>query len=170
MKPLIPLTIVTSTLLGCASSPERDIKGASEREHAVASVLDSLHDAAAKADEERYFALFAPEGIFLGTDDSERWTLEQFRAYAHPHFSQGRGWTYTVAERNVAFTRDGRSAYFDEKLDNAKWGRCRGSGVLILESNGSWRIAQYNLTVPVPNDLLPEIAGRIREFERSRQQ
>lgn len=131
---------------------------------AVASVLDSLHDAASKADEARYFALFAPGAIFYGTDDAERWTVEQFRAYAHPYFSRGQGWTYTVADRAVFFSEGGRTAWFDERLDNAKWGRCRGSGVLTRHAN-EWKIEQYNLTVPVPNDLLPEVAARIKAFE-----
>lgn len=134
------------------------------RQDAVAFVLDSLHDAAAKADEDRYFSLFAPGAIFYGTDDAERWTVDQFRAYAHPYFSRGQGWTYTVADRAVFFSEGGRTAWFDERLDNAKWGRCRGSGVLTRYAN-EWKIEQYNLTVPVPNDLLPEIAARIKAFE-----
>ena len=60
----------------------------------VDSVLDDFHHAAAAADEERYFAHFAPEGVFLGTDASERWTVEQFRRYAQPHFDKGDGWHY----------------------------------------------------------------------------
>lgn len=138
--------------------------GYSLRHENVEWVLDSLHDAASKADEDRYFSLFARDGIFLGTDDAERWTVEQFRAYAHPYFSKGQGWAYTVAERFVYFSDDGKTAWFDERLDNVKWGRCRGSGVLVKRGR-EWKIAQYNLLVPIPNDLLPEVAGRIREFE-----
>lgn len=130
----------------------------------VALVLDALHDAASKADEPRYFALFADDAIFYGTDDTERWTVDQFRAYAHPYFSKGQGWTYTVADRFIDFSDDLRTAWFDERLDNAKWGRCRGSGVLVKRGK-EWKIAQYNLTTPIPNDLLPEVAGRIKEFE-----
>ena len=159
------LAALAFTLAACATNPsahQTEIQSA-----AVASVLNSLHDAASKADEARYFALFAPDAIFYGTDDAERWTVDQFRAYAHPYFAKGQGWTYTVADRAVFFSPDGRTAWFDERLDNAKWGRCRGSGVLALHA-GEWRIEQYNLTVPIPNDLLPEVAQRIREFESTR--
>lgn len=131
---------------------------------AVDGVLTALHEAASKADEARYFALFAPDAIFYGTDDTERWTVEEFRAYAHPYFSNGQGWTYTLVDRHIFFSADRRTAWFDERLDNAKWGRCRGSGVVIL-TNGVWRIAQYNLTVPIPNDLLPNVAEQIRTFD-----
>ena len=50
----------------------------------VTAALDDFHDAAAKADEDRYFGRFAPGGVFLGTDATERWDVKAFRAYAHP--------------------------------------------------------------------------------------
>lgn len=134
-------------------------------EPAIARTLDALHEAASRADEARYFALFAPDAVFLGTDAGERWTLEEFRAYAHPIFSRGRGWTYTVGERHVAVGPDGRTAWFDESLTNAKLGACRGSGVLVKGSDGRWRIAQYNLSIPIPNDLAERVAGLIRAQE-----
>src|SRR5262245_16848788 len=59
----------------------------------VEALLDDWHNAAAQADEERYFAHLAEDAIFLGTDASEGWTKEEFRAYAHPHFASGKGWT-----------------------------------------------------------------------------
>lgn len=130
---------------------------------AVAAALDDFHDAASAADEARYFAHFAQGGVFIGTDATERWTVEEFRAYAHPYFSQGKGWTYRATSRHVDFSQDGRTAWFDEMLFNEKWGVCRGSGVLVRGSSAApWKIAQYNLSVPIPNDLLPEFADRIR--------
>src|SRR5450432_2578963 len=56
----------------------------------VARVLDDWHDAAAHADEERYFRHMAEGSVFLGTDMSERWEKAAFRAYAHPHFAKGK--------------------------------------------------------------------------------
>jgi hypothetical protein len=51
-------------------------------------------------------------------------------------------------------------------LVNEKWGVCRGSGVLVRSSSGGeWKIAQYNLSVPIPNDLLPGVAEQIKAFE-----
>jgi hypothetical protein len=120
----------------------------------VAGTLDALHDAASKAQGDRYFALFSPSAVFLGTDASERWTLDEFKAYARPLFAQGKGWTYTPVQRHIAVSPDGW-AWFDELLDNAKYGRCRGSG--------QWLIVQYDLSVPIPNDLLPHVAEEIRD-------
>src|SRR5205814_6858186 len=121
-------------LLGCAH-------GGIER------VLDDFHDAAARADEERYFAHFAADGVFLGTDAAERWDVAAFRAYAHPHFAKGKAWSFRAVERHVDLAPDGRTAWFDEKLDTARLGPARGSGVVVLE-DGAWKVAQYNLAIP----------------------
>ena len=128
---------------------------------AVAAVLDEFHAAAAAAEGERYFGLFAEDAVFLGTDPGERWTLEEFRGYAQPHFDNGTGWTYTAASRHVFLAADGLTAWFDEDLDNAKYGRCRGTGVLV-KIEGAWKIAQYNLSVPIPNELASGIVEQIR--------
>jgi hypothetical protein len=122
----------------------------------VAKELDDFHDAAAHADEARYFAHFAPEGVFLGTDQTERWDVPAFRAYAHARFSQGRGWTYRVLRRAVAFSSDGSVAWFDEDLRGEKAGPCRGSGVLV-KKDGRYLIAQYNLAVTIPNERFGEV-------------
>ncbi len=127
----------------------------------VASVLDRFHAAAAKADFAGYFALFAPEGVFLGTDATERWTVPEFKAFAKPYFDRGRGWTYTVKSRHVVFSPDGTHAIFDEHLDNASYGHCRGSGVL-RRIGDDWRIVQYHLTIPIPNDLAGQVVKLIR--------
>ena len=133
---------------------------------AVEKVLDALHDNASRAAESKYFALFAPDAVFLGTDASERWTLEQFRAYAHPIFEKGTGWTYHPKVRHVTIAPCGHVAWFDETLLNESYGECRGSGVLIKNAAGEWKISQYNLTVPIPNDMLKDVAEKIREFEK----
>lgn len=132
------------------------------REAAAVAVLDDFHLAASQADGERYFSHFAPDGVFLGTDATERWNVEQFRAYATPYFSQGKGWTYIVKSRHLTISEEGRHAWFDEALENEKYGECRGSGVLVKISN-VWKIAQYNLTVPIPNELLADVAKEIRQ-------
>ena len=103
----------------------------SDDEMAVSRVLDTLHDAASKADFDRYFGLYADNAIFLGTDATERWTRADFMAYAKPYFDQGRGWTYTMVERHIYISDDRNTAWFDERLDNRSLGECRGSGALV---------------------------------------
>ena len=128
---------------------------------AVAAVLDRLHEAAAEADATAYFALFTDGAVFLGTDVTERWTLPEFRAFAEPYFADGRGWTYEATERHVDVAPDGDIAWFDEILWNETYGTCRGTGVLIRTDAG-WRIVQYNLTIPIPNELARELTERIK--------
>jgi uncharacterized protein (TIGR02246 family) len=142
--------------LALADDPVRDI----------ASVLDRFHAAAARADGEAYFGLFARDAVFIGTDASERWSLAQFRAYAEPFFAQGKGWTYRPRERHVTLTTQACAciAWFDELLDSASYGTSRGTGVMVLE-DGHWKVAQYALTFPVPNDLADGITRSIKAFE-----
>ena len=127
----------------------------------MAVVLDQLHDAASRADGETYFGLFAPDAVFFGTDATERWPIAEFRRYAMARFETGRGWTYSVRERHVFVADDAATTWFDERLHNEKYGECRGTGVLVKQQ-GTWKIAQYNLTIPIPNDLALDVVKMIR--------
>lgn len=138
-------------LLGCSKTPDP-----ATLERDVATVLDAWHDAAARADEEAYFSAFAKTGVFLGTDAKERWTVEAFRAYAHPHFAKGKAWTFKSVRRAVSFAPDGRTAWFDEDLATPHLGPARGSGVMLRE-DGRWKIALYDLSVPIPNEKFAEV-------------
>lgn len=134
---------------------------------AVSDTLDALHTAASEADFDRYFGLYADDAVFYGTDASERWTKPEFEDYAGPHFEAGRGWTYHMTDRNVFLSDDGRFAWFDERLDNESLGETRGSGVLRLSERG-WQVVQYNLTIPIPNELAGDFVREIRALENNR--
>lgn len=134
---------------------------------AAGAVLDAFHAAAARADEKAYFDLLAANGVFLGTDASERWDKEAFRAFAHPYFSQGRGWAFKPRDRHLDQSRGGDLVWFDELLDSESYGECRGTGVLERQADGAWRITQYHLTIPVPNDLAKDLVERIREARKA---
>lgn len=149
-----------------AARPRAATSDAASRD--IAALLDSLHDAASKADGQRYFSLFTQDAVFLGTDAAERWTIDQFRGYAQARFDAGQGWTYTVIERHIALAPGGDVGWFDERLMNDNYGECRGTGALIRDASG-WRIAQYNLTTPIPNDLLPGVARQVREYHSARE-
>lgn len=152
MKRLLPLTLLL--LAACASAPPRIDD--------VSHVLDDWHKAAADADESRYFGYAAPEFVFLGTDGSERWDLASFRAFAHPYFAKGKAWTFVPHDRHVQAGPREDVAWFDEKLDSASYGECRGTGVVRYTRDG-WKIAQYNLEIPIPNDLAKTVVQMIRE-------
>lgn len=126
----------------------------------IAAVLDDWHQAASVADEARYFSHFAPNGMFMGTDATERWTVAEFRPYVKTRFDSKSNWTFHARARHIEFSNDGKTAWFDEMLDTSDLGLCRGSGVLVL-LGGEWKIAQYNLSIPIPNALASEIVKKI---------
>src|SRR3954462_10971653 len=116
---------------------------------AIQTELADFHDAAARADEGRYFGHFAPDGVFLGTDAAERWDVAAFRAYAHPHFARGKAWTFRGVRRRISIRGD--LAWFEEDLETQNLGPARGSGVLA-RSGERWLLEQYVLSITVPNE------------------
>lgn len=118
----------------------------------VEVVLDAWHAAASDADFDTYFGLMTDDGVFLGTDATENWQNDEFRAYAKPHFDKGRAWSFTAVERNVYLNEEENFAWFDELLDT-QMKLCRGSGVL-QKINGNWKIAHYVLSIAVPNEYV----------------
>jgi hypothetical protein len=137
-------------LLACGAPPSAKApRDARADEADVTRVLDAWHDAAARADEEAYFARIADNGVFLGTDGTERWDKAAFRAYAHPHFVEGKAWNFHASARHVTVAGD--VAWFDEDLATERLGPARGSGVVVREG-GTWKIALYDLSIPIPNE------------------
>ena len=158
---LIPLFIFSSSLFALPS-----IKGAlNDDDHSAAidALLDGLHQDAHEGNFQTYFARYSSEAIFLGTDKTERWTIEEFKAYAEPAFADGHGWTYSVVERN--WEGGGNTHWFDEILFNEKLGHCRGTGVVQL-INGEWKIAHYALTMLVPNSIAADIGSKTQEADK----
>lgn len=155
------LSIALSLAASCAG-PGRIVAHSDPGDRvAVDRVLDGWHQAASEADGDAYFGAFTEGAVFLGTDASERWSLAEFQAYAEPHFSKGRGWTYRPFDREVMFSPDGHTAWFDERLSSEKYGEVRGTGVLVF-AGGDWKLAHYNMSFPVPNALSLELVERIR--------
>ena len=115
-------------------------------------VIDNWHKAAAAASMEDYFSCVTDDFVFLGTDPTERWEKEAFKAFCKPHFDKGNGWDFKSTERNWVFSKNKKIAWFDEKLET--WmEECRGSGVLVKEGK-TWKLAYYNLTVLIENDKI----------------
>jgi ketosteroid isomerase-like protein len=156
---------VSLLLLALAAAPAGGT-AAADPKAAVAAVLDDWHKAAAAADEPRYFGHFTADAVFMGTDATERWSRDEFRAWARPYFSKGKAWSFKPVKRHISLSKDGALAWFDESLDTPNLGPSRGSGVLVKEGN-AWKIAQYNLSVPIPNDLMGEVMKRIAAYEKA---
>lgn len=124
----------------------------------ISVLLDDFHLAAAEADRDRYLGYFAPDGVFMGTDDWERWPLPVFTEYVDSRFSNGGGWSYESEDRVIAFHPSGAVAWFDEIMVSERWGRFRGTGVLLMHE-GDWKIAHYSLTVLVPNESFEAVSN-----------
>ena len=136
--------------------------GAQQAADEIATVLDAFHEAASTADLDTYFSILDRDGVFIGTDPGERWTVEEFRRFVEPYFSQGRGWTYVPTSRFIEVDDTLDTAWFDEMLENESYGTTRGTGVLV-KLEGEWKIAQYHLTIPIPNEIANDVVGMIRE-------
>lgn len=154
---IFPAIVVAATF---SAAPNGD------QHQAVDAVLDSLHSAAAQADEEVYFALFTDDAVFLGTDATERWTIDQFRRFAAPYFERESAWTYRPVERHVVLDdkENPRIAWFDELLQNDSYGLCRGTGVL-KRIDDRWLIAHYALSFTIPNDAADDVVRAVRAHQ-----
>src|SRR5262245_38868277 len=103
MKNIAPFIVYAASLwlIGCAppqAASPKPLDPAREQAE-IGRVLDDFHDAAAKADEERYFGHLGKDSVFLGTDAKERWDKEAFRAFAHPYFAKGKAWSFRATRR-----------------------------------------------------------------------
>lgn len=155
---LISLCLSVFLLASCASTPARTNREQRVDRESVGMVLDAWHADASAGNFDSYFDAMTDDGVFLGTDATERWDKEQFMGYAREPFSDGSGWTYLPTDRFVAFDDDRSTAWVDELLTNAKYGTLRGTAVLRRVGD-DWKIAHYSLTFLVPN----EKAGRVVE-------
>ncbi len=129
----------------------------------INELIDGFHQAASESAFEDYFSRFAEDAYFLGTDASERWSVEEFKTYARPAFSEGRGWTYKVVRRNLE-TIDGETFWFDEVLINKALGKCRGTGV-VIRVKGEWKIAHYSLSMLIPNEIADQVGLQSMESD-----
>lgn len=140
----------------CAPPAQAPVQDHASAEKAIGEMLDAWHAAAARADEQAYFSYFASDAVFMGTDATERWDVPAFRAYAHPHFAKGKAWSFRAKRRSITISPSGEFAWFDEDLDTPNLGPARGSGVVAREQN-AYKLRQYNLSVPIPNERFAEV-------------
>ena len=114
--------------------------------------IDQWHEDASIANYEGYFGFIAEQGVFIGTDVSERWTKDEFSDFSKPYFDNGKAWSFKAKERTIRFNKDKSIAWFDEVLDT--WmGDCRATGIMSLEED-EWKLEHYQLSVTIVNDLM----------------
>ena len=146
-----------------STTPSEDIFQAEDELIMIDALIDGLHRDAHQGNFKTYFERYSSNAVFLGTDKTERWTIEEFKVYAKPAFEDGHGWTYEVIERN--WEGHGKTRWFDEILLNEKLGHCRGTGVVKL-INGEWKIAHYALTMLIPNAIAADVGLQTQEIDR----
>ncbi|WUR12740.1 nuclear transport factor 2 family protein [[Empedobacter] haloabium] len=128
----------------------------------VNAFVDGWHDDAAHT-RPAYFDKIAPQGVYIGTDKSEIWTRDQFKAWARPFWERKKAWSFTAQKRNVYYSPDRRYVWFDEQL-STQMGTCQASGVLRNTGDG-FLVEHYQLSMAVPNALNAGFAKAIAEYE-----
>ncbi len=153
------ITSITDTrrIAGCKTKSRQEVN----------NLMDRWHHAAAVADEDVFFGAMTPDGIYIGTDASERWRTNEMKEWSKEYFDRESAWNFIPKERNITFNNDETIGWFDEILET--WmGDCRGSGVVIKTSAG-WKIKQYHLAIAVPNDKVDgylELIGKPRDKKK----
>lgn len=147
MKKTFLILSLSSLLISCIE-PKEKISETTKKE--INTLLDKWHKDAAETNFESYFDAIANDGIFIGTDATENWNKKDFMSFSKPYFDKGKAWSFTSLERNLFFSEDGKTAWFDELL-NTQMKICRGSGVLV-RINNEWKIKHYVLSMTIPND------------------
>jgi ketosteroid isomerase-like protein len=157
MKSIVYIFLLTGLSLVQAQNnteiPEKDIN----------KNIEAWHKAAADADFDTYFGLMTEDSYFLGTDATENWQYEDFKAFSKPYFDKGKAWSFSTLERNIFVGPDTKIAWFDEHL-KTQMGICRGSGVIVITDEG-WKIKHYVLSIAVPNENVSALTAMKKDWD-----
>ena len=156
---IVALSLAISTYLLTKPVPVRT----KDETTAINNLLNDWHAAAGRADYNGYFDKIADDAHYIGTDANENWDKKAFAAFSKPYFDKGKAWDFKALERHVYFSKDRKTAWFDEFLDTHMKG-CHGSGV--LEKDGKvWKIKHYVLSMTVPNEVIDEVLPAKARYE-----
>jgi len=163
-------TITSLSLGACENHSAVHLSSEYDATAQVHRVMDAWHYAASVADSSAYFgAMASDESIFIGTDETERWTTSEFKTWSRRYFQRASAWTFVpvTGERHVQ--TQGDVAWLDEKLDSEHMGRCRGTGILTFDHEAnSWKIAHYTLSYAVPNEVADSVMQVIQRWNDSK--
>ena len=167
MKKLALLSLI---LIGFLVTPDLNaqVKNTEENINAVKrqvnKTIGKWHKAASEANFDNYFKLMTDDAIFIGTDATEKWTLQEFKKFSRPYFESGKAWSFSTLDRDLYVHENLRVAWFDELLDT-QMGICRGSGV-VMKEKGKWKIHHYVLSIAIPNENVDEITKMKKDFDQ----
>jgi ketosteroid isomerase-like protein len=159
-KLLILSSLLALPLIAPAPAPRAAPTDAAAEQ--VEALITGFLSAAAEADAEAYFGALDEDAILIGTDVGERWTTAEMRTLLEPVFARGERRKSVPSETHVTVADDGRTAWFDQRLESERWGEMRGTGV-VRRDGERWKIVQYAWSFPVPNELVPELSERFRK-------
>ena len=128
----------------------------------INAFIDEWHDDAAHA-RPAYFDKMAPKGVYIGTDKTELWERDAFKAWAKPYFARKSAWAFRATKRNVYMSADKTFIWFDELLDT-QMGPCQASGVIRKTAKG-FEIEHYQLSMAVPNEVGGQVTSLIAQHE-----
>lgn len=128
----------------------------------INAFIDEWHDDAANA-RLAYFDKIAPNGIYIGTDKTELWNREQFKAWSKRFFERKSAWSFKSVKRNVYMSPDKKFIWFDELLDT-QMGPCQASGVMRRTAKG-FEIEHYQLSIAIPNEVADQVTKLVKEAE-----
>ena len=127
----------------------------------INTIMDRWHEDAAESNFDAYFGAMSNDGVFIGTDALENWTVSEFKEFSKPFFEEKNTWDFKPLERNIYGDSAKNIVWFDELLDT--WmGICRGSGVL-MKNKKDWKIVHYVLSVVIPNENIKEVIATKKE-------
>ena len=131
----------------------------------VNAFVDEWHDDAAHA-RLAYFDKMAKDGVYIGTDRTELWQRDAFKAWAAKYFERKAAWSFKATRRNVYASADKSLIWFDELLDTPNMGPCMASGVIRRTAKG-FEIVHYQLSMAVPNEVADKVTKTIAEHEKA---
>lgn len=146
------LTLIIVTLSTSCKTINKEKLTAKEN---INTIISEWHNNAKNANFNDFFNRISNDGYYLGTDQEEIWTKQEFKAFSKPYFDKKETWNFKAIKRNIFYSKDKKVVWFNELLDT--WmGICRGSGILELENN-EWKIKQYILSVTIPNSEMKKV-------------
>ncbi|MES2316584.1 MAG: nuclear transport factor 2 family protein [Pseudomonadota bacterium] len=159
MKKFLTACLFLFTCLG-ASAQTGDADASLRKQ--VNAFIDEWHDDAANA-RLAYFDKIAPHGIYIGTDKTELWNRDQFKAWAQRAFAKKSAWSFKAVKRNIYMSADKKFIWFDELLDT-QMGPCQASGV-IRKTDKGFEIEHYQLSIAVPNEVADKVTKMVKELD-----
>jgi hypothetical protein len=149
--------IMTFALTGCGESDEKN--NTSEPDLAAAfQVLDKVHEAFNQKDTGAMYQHFTKATEFFGTDSSENWDLEGFKAYMAKYIaSPNPGPNYKVKWRKLAPSSDSKVLWGVEELDYPSLKMPVRSTVVLENIQGKWKVQMQQWHFLIKNEKVNEV-------------